>query len=154
MVPCVFSRWVLLLAFSLGLFLGVPTACTLLIDTSPQQCRRDEDCAQFARAVCDLRGHVCFPNPIPGGMAGVAGGGAAGGGAAAGGTGGAPSGRGGAGGTILNALLCRTPEGCGACPQVPGAAILNACTDTTCVPFDNHTRLTNLDARGDLKPLP
>jgi hypothetical protein len=50
-----------------------------------------------------------------------------------------------------------TDEAAGSCyscsPKTP-AQFLNACTSATCVPFDDHTRLTNLTSSGALPPLP
>ena len=43
---------------------------------------------------------------------------------------------------------------CYACTPTTTQEIENACTGSTCVPFDDATRLTNLTADGGLPPLP
>lgn len=128
------------------------SACTLLLDTNAAQCRRNEDCARFPRAACDTAAHICTPAPNLGGSSGgIAGSVGVGDGGKPGGSTGGTSGT---GGMAADGRLCRTPEGCAACPEAPGAKLSNACSDVVCVPFDNRTRLTNLDSRGELKPLP
>jgi hypothetical protein len=121
-------RWLL----ATGLFVAVLPACSLLIDTDATQCRRDADCARFGAAVCDLATHFC--------AATLNAGGAGGGGGAGGAGGGAP--------------LCRDASGCHPCSVGGAAVFLNACTDTSCIRFDNASRLKNLDSDGNLKPLP
>ncbi|MGA2451126.1 MAG: hypothetical protein ABTD50_20900 [Polyangiaceae bacterium] len=44
--------------------------------------------------------------------------------------------------------------GCYACPPTTPNQIINACTSSTCVPFDDTNRLTNMPANGTLPPLP
>jgi hypothetical protein len=48
------------------------------------------------------------------------------------------------------------PDGrpCFGCPPTKTVEFHNACTDSTCQPFDNATRLTKLTADGGLPPLP
>lgn len=48
---------------------------------------------------------------------------------------------------------CTGPAGCFRCAPQSNDELLNACTDRTCVPFDNSKRLQNLGTDGKLKPL-
>ena len=57
-----------------------------------------------------------------------------------------PSGAGAAG--------CLAATGCFRCVPEAGNEFLNACTDASCVPFDNATRLEHWAADGKLRPLP
>lgn len=117
-----------------ALLIGAATAgCTLALDTRPVQCGRDQDCARFSKSICDVAIRICVPALS----------------ASAGGTGGDGSGFGGAGGA-----RCRVPSGCVSCLPAQGSDSSNACTDATCVPFDNRARLSNLAPDGGLKPLP
>jgi len=50
-------------------------------------------------------------------------------------------------------LVCQIPGGCFRCTPSTNSEFLTACTDSTCIPFDNG-RLTNLNSDGTLKPLP
>jgi hypothetical protein len=43
---------------------------------------------------------------------------------------------------------------CYACPPTTSTQFRNACTNATCVPFDDQTRLTHLLPDGALPPLP
>jgi hypothetical protein len=45
-------------------------------------------------------------------------------------------------------------SGCYRCLPHSTVEFLNACSDRSCVPFDNASRLLNLSADGKLKPLP
>jgi hypothetical protein len=131
--PTLFRRgfaWIDVSAAAVGI-LGL-ASCSLWLDASASQCASDGDCARFGAAVCDLIRHVCVPAAAPVGGAGGANSDA-----------GAPS------------PLCRdSPQGCHPCAVGGAAVFLNACNDSTCVPFDNSTRLTNLTPDGNLKPLP
>jgi hypothetical protein len=49
---------------------------------------------------------------------------------------------------------CRQPAGCLPCAPGVHPTLLNACSDTTCVPFDNAARLQNRAPDGGLRPLP
>ena len=109
-------------------------ACSLLLETSAVQCTRDADCARFPAASCDLGTHLCVPRSS----------------AVQPPTGSGGSGAGGAGGGA--APLCREADGCHAC-LTASAGFLNACTDGTCLPFDNR-RVTRLGSDGSLAPLP
>jgi hypothetical protein len=132
MVRAVRARpWLLATAFAVA----VLPACSLLIDTDASQCRRDADCARFGAATCDLATHFCAATLNSGGAGG-----------------GGPTGTGGAGGG--GPSLCHDPSGCHPCAVGGAAVILNACTDSSCIRFDNADRLTNLDPNGNLKPLP
>jgi hypothetical protein len=55
--------------------------------------------------------------------------------------------------TANDADTCIGTSGCYLCTPSNEQQILSACSDSTCVPFDN-TRLTNLNLDGTLKPLP
>lgn len=135
------------------------TACSALIDRDTTQCTGDDDCARFA-AVCDLSQHVCVATPAGSGGGGTAptsssrtsssgahaGGGGSSSSAATGGGGAAGSGTSGGGGS------CASGGGCYACTPTNTQELLNACTDATCVPFDN-SRCTHLSADGGLPPL-
>jgi hypothetical protein len=98
--------------------------CTWLVDSSAAQCRTDGDCARYGATTCDQAAQVCMPRS---------------GGTPDGGAGDAPG--------------CRVADGCRACAagQTPGLA--NACTNTTCVPFD-PSRVTHMGPDGGLRSLP
>ena len=49
---------------------------------------------------------------------------------------------------------CLGPLDCYACPPETPVHLLNVCTDATCEPFVNATRLPRLNADGSLPPLP
>jgi hypothetical protein len=129
------------------------TACSALIDRDTTQCASDGDCARFS-AVCDLSQHVCVATP-----AGSGGGGAptsssraSSSGAHAGGGGASSSASIGGGGAAGAGGSCAGGGGCYACTPTNTQELLNACTDATCVPFDN-SRCTHLSADGGLPPL-
>lgn len=107
-----------------------PTGCTWLLDASAAQCQRNEDCVRFAGTACDGARHVCVPTT----PSNVTTDGGAGDGPAA----------------SDGGLLSCPPDGAVA----PGLELLNACTNATCLPFDNGARLHNLASDGTLKPLP
>ncbi|MET0795540.1 MAG: hypothetical protein ABW061_28735 [Polyangiaceae bacterium] len=48
---------------------------------------------------------------------------------------------------------CSDATGCFRCAPQTNTQFLNACSDHSCVPFDNASRLRNLGADGKLKPL-
>ena len=48
---------------------------------------------------------------------------------------------------------CDGPNGCYNCAPTTNDQFLNACTDATCVPFDNERRLPRYNG-GDLPPIP
>jgi hypothetical protein len=48
---------------------------------------------------------------------------------------------------------CVDPSGCFRCEPHSNAEHLNACSDSTCVPFDNESRLLERAADGKLRPL-
>jgi hypothetical protein len=60
--------------------------------------------------------------------------------------------------SVCKAGVCTDPRASAltACNSAPEAGVdfLNACSDASCVPFDNASRLDNLDDAGKLKPLP
>jgi hypothetical protein len=45
-------------------------------------------------------------------------------------------------------------RGCYPCAPTTSEEVVNACTSSTCVPFDDATRLTKLSPGGGLPPLP
>jgi hypothetical protein len=164
--PCARAVW---LATVLALALG--SGCSLALDTSGTQCQRNQDCARFSGAVCDTIRRLCVPiqavlttgaggsSSTParsggtsssaatgqggGGVAGPTATGASGGTDGASAVGGTDTGRG-----------CRVADGCTPCTPAPQLALLNTCSDVTCVAFDNRARLANLGPDGGLTPLP
>jgi hypothetical protein len=48
---------------------------------------------------------------------------------------------------------CTSDAGCFVCEPVTTPDFLNACTDSTCIPFDNEARLPRYN-HGNLPPLP
>jgi hypothetical protein len=113
--------------------------CTLLLDTNATQCGHDSDCLSFGRAVCDVPRGVCISAssdldatvPDAAARAEVT-----------------PD-------ALAQApIRCQGANGCLTCTPTNDPECLSACTDSTCVPFDNHARLTNLADDGSLKPLP
>jgi hypothetical protein len=48
---------------------------------------------------------------------------------------------------------CSDASGCFRCAPQSNTQFLNACSEHSCVPFDNASRLRNLGADGKLKPL-
>ncbi|MEP6652013.1 MAG: hypothetical protein ABJA82_01560 [Myxococcales bacterium] len=135
----------------LSLLAALAVGCTLALDTRAAQCWTNQDCAKFSGSVCDAVSRTCVP--VSGVAPGSGGGGGGGGGND---TGVAGTARGGGGGAAGGAggPRCRTAIGCAACSGGELRELLNACTDATCVPFDNRVRLMNLDADGGLRPLP
>ena len=121
--------------------------CSLSLDVSAVQCRRNQDCARFAGAVCDTSTQICKPGPGQNPGSGGAGAGwdaGASGGSADGETSGIPGDH-----------TCRAGDDCVACgPADLEDSLQNRCADVTCAPFDNRTRLTNLGVDGALMPLP
>lgn len=49
---------------------------------------------------------------------------------------------------------CAGPDGCYKCEPAKPIEFLNACTDRTCVPFDNKARLPLLEDGKPLPPVP
>jgi hypothetical protein len=158
-----------------GLSLALGSGCSLALDTSGTQCQRNQDCARFSGAVCDTARRLCVPTQAvltgaggpsstpakpggtavggPGSSSAATGEGAGGFGGptatgASGGADGAPAAAGGTG------RGCRVADGCTPCTPAPQLALLNTCSDVTCVAFDNHARLANLGPDGGLTPLP
>jgi hypothetical protein len=58
-----------------------------------------------------------------------------------------------AGAATNDADSCMSKSGCYLCTPSNEQQILSACSDSTCIPFEN-ARLTNLNLDGTLKPLP
>jgi hypothetical protein len=109
-------------------------ACTWLVDADPAQCRRDVECARFAGTICDGARRICVPAMQMGiGLPADSG---------------APDG--GAVSAADAGFATCFPDGA----ATPGLELLNACTNSACLPFDNRARLRNLAADGSLKPLP
>jgi hypothetical protein len=154
--------WLAALALGAG-------ACSLIVDTDAAQCHADRDCVRFG-AMCDLTKNLCVARA--GADARVDSGPDTDAGfhdADAGGTGDADAatdlGVTDAAGTPdadastdvgppADGPMCRTSDGCRPCPAGATTGLANACSDVTCVPFDNHARLRNLTADGGLRPLP
>jgi len=120
-------------------------ACTKIVDANATQCLTDIDCQSFAGSVCDLRKQVCVPAPKVAGPIDAS----------------APLDAGpidtGMDTLVTNldsAPTCKGGNGCYACAPATDQEYFSACTEATCVPFDNRTRLTNLASDGSLKPLP
>ncbi len=104
-------------------------ACSALLDSNASQCQHDSDCAKFGQARCEVGKHVCVPVPSLELDADID-------------------------GSSPDAVLsCRGPDGCFQCAATTEEEILDSCTDSKCVPFDNR-RLSNLNHDGTLKPLP
>ena len=112
----------------LGVVVG---GCSILLDTSTQQCQSNSDCARFPNAVCDVSNHLCTPR-LPSSLGSD----------------------GSAGPEVGGAPACHDESGCLPCPGGAPPTLLEACTSARCVPFDNKARLANLQADGGLKPLP
>jgi hypothetical protein len=105
--------------------------CSVLLNSEATQCERDADCARFGFALCDVGKHVCVASPVHSGLDG---------------------------GSVDAAsadvtVSCQAPSGCFQCTASSDLELITACSDSTCVPFDNK-RLTNLNPDGTLKPLP
>jgi hypothetical protein len=92
-------------------------ACTALIDSESSQCRRDEDCARFGQASCDIPRRVCLPRTV---------------------------------GVVIPDASTGQGDSNASC----SSADTGACPESSCLPFDNKTRLKHLGAGGALRPLP
>lgn len=134
----------LFIAGVMTMILGV-AACSVAVDARTAQCQSNRDCARYPGASCNLTFGICVPAVDAMGAAAQPGGGAGGRGVSG------IVGGSGAGGV---ADACQGPSSCMACESGTLADLANRCTNVTCVPFDNRTRLTNLDGNGGLKPLP
>ncbi len=117
------SRFALLLPAAM--LLG---SCSVLLDKQTAQCESDRDCARFSMTVCDRRARVCVASPADAATADVA-------------------------TSSDTADSCQGPAGCYACQPSNDDQVQAACTDSTCIPFDNK-RVTTLNPDGTLKPLP
>jgi hypothetical protein len=125
--------WAFLFAVTAAGAATTVPACTLFLDASSAQCNRPEDCARFPGTGCDSARHVCVPTtrtPIGRDTDGGANDAAS-------------------AGADASFLFC-PPDSAAA----PGLELLNACTNASCIPFDNRARLRNLTDDGSLKPLP
>jgi len=156
----VWRAWLAVLALGAG-------ACSLLVDTDAAQCHTDHDCVSFG-AVGDTRRSICVARVVgdagadlhPDAGAHDAGETGADGDADASAdadalVGDAPAAQdGGDAGLAADGALCHTGDGCRPCPAGAAGGFANACSDVTCVSFDNHARLRNLLPDGGLKPLP
>ena len=120
-------------ALALALFLAPVAACSVLLNTSADQCSTNADCAKLsATAVC--QSGVCVDN------------------ATSGGDGGAQDGAAPSDGSVTDGATV-TDAGC--TPKVPVSQsdFLNEkCTNATCIPFDNCARLGLCDG-GSLPAL-
>lgn len=111
-----------------GLLLGA--SCSLLLPSEATQCQSTADCTRFGQAVCDTDRHVCRPSapaPVDSSAPDVF----------------SPD----------TAPVCQIPGGCFRCTPSTDPEFFSACTESTCIPFDNR-RVTNLNPDGTLKPLP
>jgi hypothetical protein len=111
---------------------GASVGCTLVLDASPAQCQRTDDCARFAGTICNVVRHLCVANRTDDGGPG-------------------------SDGAVDDPADAAETTGCAAGTTnspPPGFELLNACTDATCLPFDNRQRLRNLSRDGVLPPLP
>ncbi|HEY2899996.1 MAG TPA: hypothetical protein VGL59_05430 [Polyangia bacterium] len=140
----------------LWLVLGPAAGCSWLVDASPVQCRHDQDCARFAGSTCNTISGVCVAAVITsdGGTGGDDSTDAA---AAVADTAADVADTAAEAQTSDAALLCPADGGTAAvgdASPAPELLLLNACSDATCIPFDNHARLHNLASDGTLKPLP
>jgi hypothetical protein len=110
-------------------------SCSLIVETSSQQCQKDGDCLTFSpTATCDPSTHVCVPGT-----------------SSSSGTGTTSS----SGGTGCNVDGGIDGGGCysSACAATTNPEILNACT-TGCIPFDNAARVPGLLPGDQLPDLP
>jgi hypothetical protein len=97
------------------------------------RCTTDEACvlADETKGVCDQAGFCDFskaPPSKPGADAGP--------------------------GADTGACVVDPAVGCYPCAPTTSEQVTNACTSSTCVPFDDTTRLTKLLPGGSLPPLP
>jgi len=102
----------------------------VLLNSDATQCQSNADCARFGQTSCDMEKHVCRAAVSPrvdSGQADLS----------------APD----------AAVSCQGSTGCFQCSPGTDPEFLSACTDSTCIPFDNG-RLTNLNSDGTLKPIP
>lgn len=109
--------------------------CSLLLSVDASQCSHDDDCARFGQMTCDTSAHVCVAID-PRGQTGQA----------------VDAGLASAS-AVDGAVSCQASSGCFQCEPSSDLELLSACTDATCLPFDNK-RLTHLNPDGSLTPLP
>ena len=107
------------------------SGCSLILDSDATQCGSHGDCVHFPRTQCDLEHRVCVPTPMPPQDGGAA--------------------------TEVAApdalVSCQAASGCFQCTPTSDLEFQGACSDATCIPFDNK-RLTNINLDGTLKDLP
>ena len=148
------------------IWLSLGFAGTACVAKPSFQCQSDESCVRRdgIRGTCEASGECSFKSALgnPGGAGGVAGGSASSAGSTSsadgpsnGGTAGDGSpGEAGALGDAGASCMDETEGDCYRCSPKTSVQFLNACTRSRCVPFDDHARLTNLTASGELPPLP
>jgi hypothetical protein len=106
-------------------------ACSLIIETRDQQCQTTDDCvvAGFAGATCDTTLGICVKPSATG----------------SGGSGGGTT----SSGTMVTSSTgpggCTGDAGCWACAPTDDTEYFNACTDSTCIGFDNTKRIAKYD---------
>jgi hypothetical protein len=137
-------------------------------------CQSDDACvsADGSRGTCEASGECVFHSALAdqGGASEAGGAGPSTAGSAS--SAGAPSssgGSGGHGGSAADVAAAGEADAAGAagapctdeaagncyaCGPTTSAQLLNACTSSACVPFDDHARLKNLPMSGELPPLP
>jgi hypothetical protein len=113
--------------------MAAAAGCSVLLDTNASQCRSNADCARFGNVVCNPTSKLCVPGPPILNRD-------------------ASSGEDG-GSADSGMPACHDQTGCVPCGPA-GPTLLDSCTSSMCVSFDNQTRLLNLDPDGKLKPLP
>lgn len=116
--------------------------CSLVIESQDRQCESDADCSGFTDATCDIAGGVCVPRASTSSVVAASSGTDAG-------TGGST-----ATGTGTGGEDCVGPDGCFSCEPSAQAELLNACTDSACIPYDNGQLEGLLLEDGSVPPVP
>jgi hypothetical protein len=119
-------------------------SCSLIVETSSQQCQQDSDCSMLmAGATCDTATNACVLPSGPSSSTGTAAGSSSSGGAATCNVDGGID-----GGGCYNTSLAACPVN----PQNANSELQNACT-TGCIPFDDSL-VMGLLPNGSLPLLP
>jgi hypothetical protein len=125
--------WAVVCAAAIGA--AASGGCSVLLDTSAEQCHNNNDCTRFPNAVCNLANHLCVmrvASTQPDAHVDPDGSTQTGPGLAA----------------------CHDETGCIPCPAAATPSFLDACTNAKCITFDNKARLLNMDPDGGLRQLP
>jgi hypothetical protein len=110
--------------------------CSLIASQkNADQCRSDSDCSFFPETTCNIAQHVCVPTTPTTPPPDAAGGGGSGGGSE--------------GGTCWGA---RGDASCFACRAQTENELLNACSSTSCEPFNNRERIAGFEIGQPLRP--